>query len=102
MAFFDLEDEVKSEDHGLPTELIDIAANIRTDLDYFSDKEISTLMYHGYTLLNHRVKNYAKDLLENQDDISLKWIEEYSDERIKKLKHDLRNAHKSRIRPHKF
>ncbi len=102
MAFFDLEDEIKSGDPCLPSRLINIVANMRTDLDCFSDDEIFTLMYHGYTLLDHRINKYANDLLQPENDNSLKWTEEFSDERIEMLRHSLRKSHKKRLRPHKF
>jgi hypothetical protein len=106
MAFFDLEDKVPPDKPGLPydaepnrsdPDLVHLVANIRTDLDYFSDDEISMLMYHGYTLLDHTVKKYAGDLLQGQD-VPLQWVEEFPDQRIKQLKHSLRNSHKSQIR----
>jgi hypothetical protein len=37
---------------------------IRTDFDAFSDLEIRTLMYHGYSLVNHRLINYCREVLE--------------------------------------
>jgi NTE family protein len=109
MAFFDLKDKVPPDTPGLPydlepnpsdPDLVHLVANIRTDLDYFSDDEIFALMYHGYTLLNHTIKKYASDLLQGQD-IPLKWTEAFSEQRIKQLKHSFRNSSKSRFRPFK-
>lgn len=51
----------------LPRELHKPIANIRTDLDRFSDIEISALMYHGYTLIDHCLKGYNKRWIPNKD-----------------------------------
>ncbi len=49
--------------YRLPDEMTRHLARLRTDFDSFSDVEIAALMYHGYTLVNHRVFNYCQDLL---------------------------------------
>lgn len=51
----------------LPRELHKPIANIRTDLDRFSEIEISALMYHGYTLIDHCLKGYNKRWIPNKD-----------------------------------
>ena len=51
----------------LPRQLHKPIANIRTDLDRFSDIEISALMYHGYTLIHHCLKGYNKRWIPNKD-----------------------------------
>jgi hypothetical protein len=47
----------------LPPELIPLVATIRTDLDSFSATEISTLMFHGYTLIDHCLSAFQPHLL---------------------------------------
>jgi hypothetical protein len=42
----------------LPEDLIPLLATIRTDLDRFSAKEISVLMFHGYTTIDHCLRSY--------------------------------------------
>ncbi|MCP5055939.1 MAG: hypothetical protein GY937_04345 [bacterium] len=58
-VFFDLRDTVSGGAPGLPDSLVGPVARIRTDLDWFSDEEIETLMYHGYTLLDQKLKKYV-------------------------------------------
>ena len=52
----------------LPSELHRAVANIRTDLDRFSDIEISALMYHGYTLIDHCLQGYNKRWIPNKNE----------------------------------
>ena len=47
----------------LPVNLIPYVSTIRTDLDSFSLKEISALMFHGYTLIDNCVRAYQNQLL---------------------------------------
>ena len=47
---------------GAPRELMELAALIRTDLDYFSDEEINLLMHIGYTCFDGNVNRYLGDL----------------------------------------
>jgi len=47
----------------LPSELIPLVANIRTDLDSFSEVEIAALMFHGYTLIDHCLSAFQPHLL---------------------------------------
>jgi NTE family protein len=49
--------------YGLPPSFADALAHVRTDLDHFSTIEIRALMYHGYTLVNHRILNYCSEIL---------------------------------------
>lgn len=51
--------------YSLPfaNELIPLVAGIRTDLDSFSDLEIRTLMYHGYSLANYAIFSHCWDVL---------------------------------------
>jgi predicted acylesterase/phospholipase RssA len=49
--------------YGLPPSFADALAHVRTDLDHFSSLEIRALMYHGYTLANHRILNYCSEIL---------------------------------------
>jgi hypothetical protein len=48
---------------SLPTELMRFVSRIRTDLDCFSLVEISALMFHGYTMIDHCVTAYQPGLL---------------------------------------
>lgn len=45
--------------YGVPKEMGDLLAGLRTDFDRFSDLEIAGLMYHGYTLTDSRVLNHC-------------------------------------------
>src|SRR5262249_52039443 len=47
----------------LPAELIPYVSTIRTDLDVFSRVEISALMFHGYTLIDHCLSTVHPGLL---------------------------------------
>jgi NTE family protein len=47
----------------LPAELIPYVSTIRTDLDTFSLVEISSLMFHGYTLIDHCLSTVQPGLL---------------------------------------
>jgi predicted acylesterase/phospholipase RssA len=47
----------------LPAELIPSVSTIRTDLDTFSLVEISALMFHGYTLIDHCLNTVQPGLL---------------------------------------
>jgi NTE family protein len=47
----------------LPAELIPYVSTIRTDLDTFSLVEISALMFHGYTLIDHCLSTVQPGLL---------------------------------------
>jgi NTE family protein len=47
----------------LPAELIPYVSTIRTDLDHFSLVEISALMFHGYTLIDHCMSAVQSGLL---------------------------------------
>jgi hypothetical protein len=52
--------------HGgqrLPEALIPLVAGIRTDLDTFSLTELSALMFHGYTMIDHCLRAYQPHLL---------------------------------------
>ena len=51
----------------LPAKLHGAVASIRTDLDRFSDIEISALMYHGYTLIDHALMGYNKHWIPNKN-----------------------------------
>ena len=42
----------------LPDSLVRFVASIRTDLDRFSEIEISALMFHGYTVIDHCIRAY--------------------------------------------
>ncbi|HUP63026.1 MAG TPA: patatin-like phospholipase family protein [Thermoanaerobaculia bacterium] len=46
----------------LPEELLPLVAAIRTDLDRFSKIEISALMFHGYTMIDHCLRVYQREL----------------------------------------
>lgn len=46
----------------LPEELLPLVAAIRTDLDRFSPIEISALMFHGYTMIDHCLRAYQREL----------------------------------------
>jgi hypothetical protein len=46
------------DDSCLPGEMFRWVASIRTDLDRFSTGEISTLMFHGYTMIDHCIRAY--------------------------------------------
>ncbi len=50
-------------DHRLPSELIEPAARIRTDLDAFSPLERDVLIFHGYTLMQNRIRSYCSALI---------------------------------------
>jgi hypothetical protein len=47
----------------LPQELIPCVSTIRTDLDTFSLVEISALMFHGYTVIDHCLSTVQPGLL---------------------------------------
>jgi hypothetical protein len=47
----------------LPETLIPKVASVRTDLDRFSLKEISALMFHGYSSIDHCLRAYRSDWL---------------------------------------
>jgi NTE family protein len=47
----------------LPAELIPYVSTVRTDLDHFSLVEISALMFHGYTLIDHCISTVQPGLL---------------------------------------
>ena len=59
---FDYQEEIPC----LPKALHSAVANIRTDLDRFSDIEMSALMYHGYTLIDHCLRGYNKRWIPNK------------------------------------
>lgn len=46
----------------LPEELLPLVAAIRTDLDRFSTIEVSALMFHGYTMIDHCLRSYQSEL----------------------------------------
>jgi predicted acylesterase/phospholipase RssA len=46
----------------LPEELLPLVAAIRTDLDRFSRIEVSALMFHGYTMIDHCLRGYQPEL----------------------------------------
>ncbi|WHZ16049.1 MAG: hypothetical protein OJF52_002897 [Nitrospira sp.] len=45
----------------LPDELIPYVAAIRTDLNRFSAIEVSALMFHGYTVIDHSIRTHQPD-----------------------------------------
>src|SRR5262249_55874346 len=47
--------------HHLSKILTHLVARIRTDLDRFSNKEISALMFHGYTCLDASLRKHSED-----------------------------------------
>jgi hypothetical protein len=47
----------------MPEELIPYVSTIRTDLDTFSLVEVSALMFHGYTLIDHCLSTVQPGLL---------------------------------------
>ena len=49
----------------IPEELMRLVAAIRTDLDRFSDIEISALMLHGYSLIDHYLGKYNANWYSN-------------------------------------
>jgi predicted acylesterase/phospholipase RssA len=91
----------------LPDRLIDSVASIRTDLDSFSEIEISALMFHGYSLIDHCLRAYHPDWIpqpppaacfkSQAKGISIDWKALNSDEEAKYERH-LR-ASGSRIQP---
>jgi predicted acylesterase/phospholipase RssA len=50
----------------LPEKLLPLIASIRTDLDQFSRTEISALMFHGYTMIDHGLRAYQPNLLPDE------------------------------------
>jgi NTE family protein len=100
IVFFDMEDKA-TDSPGLPSELRSLAANVRTDLDWFSDEEIETIQYHGYTLLDQKARKYGADLLESSQ-IDLSWQVDYTPDRAEAIKKAMAKSHKRRLRPHKF
>ena len=42
---------------------MDVIANIRTDLDAFSEVEQAVLMNHGYALLDAAIRTHAPELI---------------------------------------
>lgn len=65
-----LDNEKGKSEHRVPTEYIQSLAGLRTDLDQFSYIEQETLMYHGYTLIDAKLKRHCPELLKlatNQD-----------------------------------
>ncbi|BCH23245.1 hypothetical protein MesoLjLb_30300 [Mesorhizobium sp. L-8-3] len=58
----------------LPEPLIPFVASIRTDLDRFTSEEISALMFHGYTTIDHCLWAYRNDwLAQPQPPSSFTW-----------------------------
>lgn len=52
-------DEFRWQDGSrLPPSLFPFVASIRTDLDRFSAVEVSALMFHGYTIIDHCIRGY--------------------------------------------
>jgi NTE family protein len=94
-------DKDEDQDWGLPRVLIALAARIRTDLDWFSDEEIETLMYHGYTLLDRNVKKHGSDLLQGTVP-DVPWKIDYDAAKIAAIQSALAKSDRRRIRPHKF
>ena len=43
---------------------MDVIANIRTDLDAFSEVEQAVLMNHGYALIDAAIRTHAPELIE--------------------------------------
>lgn len=100
VVFFDMEDKA-TDSPGLPKTLRDLAANVRTDLDWFSDQEIETIQYHGYTLLDQKLRKYGSDLMQGNP-IDMPWEVKYTPDKIEAVKKSMEKSHKRRIRPHKF
>ncbi len=50
----------------LPETLVSFVSSIRTDLDKFSAIEISALMFHGYTIIDHCIRAYQPEWLPEQ------------------------------------
>ncbi len=100
IVFFDMEDKA-TDAPGLPRELRKLAANVRTDLDWFSDEEIETIMYHGYTLLDQKTRKYATDLLGGAPPAQ-SWQIEYTPEKVSAIESAMSRSHERRIRPNKF
>lgn len=100
IVFFDMEDKA-TDAPGLPRELRKLAANVRTDLDWFSDEEIETIMYHGYTLLDQKTRKYATHLLDGTPS-ALSWRIEYTPEKVNAIQTAMSRSHERRVRPHKF
>jgi len=50
-------------DQRLPDKLVPLVARVRTDLDSFSMAELSALMFHGYTMIDHCLRAYQRELL---------------------------------------
>ncbi len=97
-VFFDMKDTVTSEGPKLPKQLIRAAASVRTDLDHFSDAEIATIRYHGYTLIDQKLKKHAPDLLQGADP-PLTYTEPFPDDRIAAFSKALERSHKRRLLP---
>jgi NTE family protein len=100
IVFFDMEDKA-TDAPGLPMKLRKLAANVRTDLDWFSDEEIETIKYHGYTLLDQKTQKYATDLL-GDNPPALTWQIDYTPEKAASIQSAMSSSHKRRMRPHKF
>ena len=49
----------------LPEALVPYIAGVRTDLDRFSAIEISALMFHGYSVIDHCIRAYRPDWITN-------------------------------------
>ncbi len=57
----------------------DVIANIRTDLDAFSDAEMSVLENHGYFMADRAIRRYVPDLVTVQASVNPpypKWLDE--------------------------
>ncbi len=66
-------------------------AEIRTDLNRFTDPEISILENHGYLLADAAIQEYEKDLISVDAPLSIphgNWMDE------EKVRHALKNSHK--------
>lgn len=50
----------------LPKKLINLVSTVRTDLDRFSMEEISALMFHGYTVIDHCLRAYRREWVDSE------------------------------------
>jgi NTE family protein len=100
-VFFDMQSSVSGHHKGIPAELQRLVSAVRTDLDWFSDIEIETILYHGYTLLDQKLGKYATDLLPPQVPARTMVID-YDEQKLATVKQDMKKSHKRRLRPHRF
>jgi NTE family protein len=97
ISYFKMDTRFQSNPFTVPEHIALLLANIRTDLDTFSDLEMDLLIYHGYCLVGNSIRERCPSLREQcrVDIESQAWVQNFPPNRENEIAMELRSSHKN-------